>query len=187
MAMYSTAFESGNVFPDPLPRVNAAESLMSDIAFCKKTVIDNKSDPGKSFSDPTFASSCGICMTQGTLLLDQNVYNKMTNPGGFGVVAYQADKDFAKQQGIQAYPSAQAAYCDTLDVDVSANPNVSGLVTSAAQYAATKEYLAKLKFNSYSDLMNSKGQISQKVSCGSFETIDKMQFTYGHLNDSTSV
>ena len=186
MAMYSTAFDTANVFPDPLPRVNAAETLISDIAFCKKTVIDNKSDPGKSFSDPTFASSCGICMTQGTLLLDQNVYNKMTNPGGFGVVVYQADKDFAKQQGIQAYPSAQAAYCDTLDVDVSVNPNVSGLVTSAAQYAATKEYLAKSKFNSYSDLANSNGQISQNVSCGPFETIDKMQFTYGHFNDSTS-
>jgi len=137
---YHTAFGQKNTGP----RIDDTNSLLYMIDFCYQ-----KGKEGNPFSDTTFATNCGMCMTSGTLLngtsfTDQNVNGSGTN--GTGVVVYPSDKDYSRKQGLQASPSAHAATCAPLVGYNSSNPNITSLAINVDQYTATKGYIMS---NSY--------------------------------------
>lgn len=164
----------------------ATNSLLGDIQFCMSNAQMN--DP---FSDSRFADTCGICMTQGTVLLNQNPFSQATHRKGTGVVVYKQDKDFSLRERTQAVPSAHSAFCDTIFVDSNSLPpnvslaNITGLAINAQQYTETLAYLNSVNILSFSDTTKCASNINQPITCETENTtLAGMRLLYGHFNDS---
>jgi hypothetical protein len=162
---------------------NPTNILMEDIKFCKAGAqVPNP------FSDSRFASTCGICMTQGTVLLDKFPFSQTTNRGGTGVVVYKEDKDYSLKDGSQAIPSAHSAFCDTLLIPDALPKNLSphnltGLAINAQQYADTTAYLNSVNILSFANTECSP-RVSQPITCSNANaTISSLRFLYGHFTN----
>ena len=163
---------------------NATGQLLDDIQFCKSGAL-----MPNPFSDSRFASICGICMTQGSVLLDKFSFTQGTQRAGTGVVVYKEDKDFSLKDGSQAIPSAHSAFCDALVVDPEAVPanvsthNLTGLAVNAQQYSDTTTYLNAMNTLSFASSSCSPA-MSQPITCSNANaTISSLRFLYGHFND----
>ena len=160
----------------------ATSILLEDIAFCKDAARSN--DP---FSDSRFADTCGICMTQGTILLDKTPFSHGKNRLGTGVVVYKNDKEFSLREGSQAIPSSHSAFCDNLVINnnyITPNMRVSGLAINAQQYKDTTEYLKSMNIVSFMDTTSCSPTVSQPILCENENTtIASIRFLYGHFND----
>lgn len=167
---------------------NPTNILMEDIKFCK-----TRAQVPNPFSDSRFASTCGICMTQGTVLLDKFPFSQSTNRGGTGVVVYQEDKDYSLKDGSQAIPSAHSAFCDSLLVNPDAVPkhvspqNIKGLVINAQQYTDTMAYLNSVNILSFANTTCSP-TVSQSITCSNTNaTISSLRLLYGHFTNDCEV
>ena len=127
---YNTAL--GN--PNTGPRIDDTTSLLYMIDFCHQGA--KLANP---FSDSKFATSCGVCMTQGTLI-------NGTAGSNLGVVVYPEDKAYSIAQGIDAVPSARSATCAPIVKSATASSNVRSVAINADQYTTTKAYMLS---NSY--------------------------------------
>jgi hypothetical protein len=163
---------------------NATDTLLADIQFCKTAAASNS-----PFSDSRFARTCGICMTQGTILLDKTPFSQSTQRRGTGVVVYQPDKDFSLRESSQAIPSAHSAYCENLFIGKSLPPNVSvanltGLAINAQQYEDTMKYLESVNILSFANTTSCSPSLHQPITCSNANTtISSMRLIYGHFND----
>jgi len=159
-------------------------TLLGDIQFCKSMAYSN--DP---FSNPTFADKCGICMTQGTILLDQTPFSYVKNRKGTGVVVYKEDKTFSLNEHTQAIPSSHSAFCDTLMIDRTSATvpltNVTGLAINAEQYSDTLNYLKSTNLLSFQTDSNCTSYVNQSLVCPTNNTIiSSMRFQYGHFTEN---
>jgi hypothetical protein len=164
----------------------ATNSLVGDIQFCMSNAQTN--DP---FSDSRFADTCGICMTQGTVLLQEHPFSQATQRKGTGVVVYKQDKQFSLRERTQAIPSAHSAFCDTLFINSNSLPsnvslaNITGLAVTADQYRDTLAYLNAVNLLSFANTTNCAPTVSQPIVCERENTtVGGMRFLYGHFNDS---
>ena len=184
-AFNSKAFHRRSTYIIDPSLSNATASLLNDISFCQAAA--NSNNP---FSNSRFASTCGICMTRGTILLNNFPFSQATNRAGTGVVVYQADKDFSLREGTQAIPSSHSASCDTLLLDSNSIPpdvspgNLTGLVINEQQYADTTKYLESVNIISFSDTNKCGHGMSQPVTCANENTtVSFMRFLYGHFTE----
>jgi hypothetical protein len=115
--------------PDSGPRIDDTNSLLYMIDFCYQG--GKATNP---FSDPTFATNCGMCMTQGTLVDGRGGSN-------FGVIVYPADKTYSTSQRIDAVPSSHTATCAPIIKSSTAGPNVTSVAINATQYSSTQAYI----------------------------------------------
>ena len=127
---YNTAL--GN--PNTGPRIDDTTSLLYMIDFCH-----NGAKIANPFSDSKFATSCGVCMTQGTLI-------NGTAGSNLGVVVFPEDKAYSIAQGIDAVPSARSATCAPIVKMATSSSNVRSVVINSDQYTTTKAYMQS---NSY--------------------------------------
>lgn len=161
---------------------NATDTLLRDIEFCKTAATSNN-----PFSNPRFASTCGICMTQGTLLLDPTPFSYSTQRLGTGVVVYEADKEASLRESSQAVPSAHSAFCEQLIVDPKiSTARLTGLAINAQQYGETKGYLDSLNIVSYyADVKSCPPSVYHPMTCSNANsTISSVRLVYGHFNNS---
>jgi len=122
---YHTAL--GN--PNTGPRIDDNNSLLYTIDFCYQGA--KASNP---FSDPAFANSCGICMTQGTLI-------NGTSGSNLGVVVFPEDRAYSLSQGTDAVPSSHSATCAPIVKTAGSSSNIRSVVVNSEQYTATKTYM----------------------------------------------
>jgi hypothetical protein len=120
--------------PNAGPRIDDTSSLLYMVDFCFE-----KGKESSPFSDSTFATNCGMCMTMGT-----NITGKGTS--NFGIVVYPEDKEYSLKNGIDAVASAHSATCAPLVKAEGASSNVRSVAINSAQYEATKTYK---QLNSY--------------------------------------
>ena len=163
--------------------------LLDDINFCRTYAAQNPVNP---FADTRFNSSCGICMTQGTVLLNQAPFSISATTNGTGVVVYKEDKDFSINERTQAVPSSHSAYCEPLLINSNLIPttahvnNITGLVINSDQYRDTLAYLNNMKYITFNDVTSCAASISKSIQCTFSNTvIASMRFVSGHFNDET--
>lgn len=112
---------------DVSPRIDTADSYLGLAKFCKETAA--ATGGSSPFSNPAFAENCGVCMSSGTLVL-QDASGKPTKfDGATGVLVYKADKDAAiANQETYNYsfphviPSLNAATCMGASTGTDAKP-----------------------------------------------------------------
>ena len=151
---YETAL--GNSKSNAGPRIDDTQSFLYMVDFCFEKVKENN-----PFSDLTFQSNCGMCMTMGTTITGRST------DSNFGIVVYHEDKEYSRREGIDAVPSAHSATCAPLVKAEGAGPNVRSIAISAAQYEATKAYK---QLNSYT-VSKGTGAGSQRLTCGTVNNI----------------
>ena len=163
--------------------------LLDDINYCRTYATQNPVNP---FADNRFNMSCGICMTQGTVLLDQGPFSISSTRNGTGVVVYKEDKDFSINERAEAIPSSHSAFCEALLINSNLIPstahinNIKGLVINAEQYKDTTDYLNNMKYVSFNDITSCAASISQSIQCTFSNTvIASMRFVSGHFNDDS--
>jgi hypothetical protein len=179
----SNAFHKKSKYFIESSMADPTNTLLGDIQFCKNMAYSN--DP---FSNQKFADTCGICMTQGTILLNQAPFSYEKNRKGTGVVVYKEDKVFSRNERTQAIPSSHSAFCDALLIDRSSATvpltNVTGLAIDAQQYTDTLAYLRSTNILSFQSGSNCTSLVSQPVVCpNNNTTISSMRFLYGHFSD----
>lgn len=163
--------------------------LLDDITYCRRYAEENPVNP---FADIRFNSSCGICMTQGTVLLTQAPFSISATTNGTGVVVYKEDKDFSIQERTQAVPSSHSAFCESLSINSNLIPttahinNITGLVINSDQYRDTLAYLNNMKIISFNDITSCAASIRKSIQCTFSNTvIASMRFVSGHFNNDT--
>lgn len=119
-------------------RVDDEDSFLGTVAFCAK-----QGRTENPFSDPRFATSCGMCMTKGKLLTGES-FSVPT-----GVVVFPADREKAlKDMKTNGYlyprviPSMNAALCEGASVGDDAKPS---LALTSQQYMDYKSRANCLK------------------------------------------
>lgn len=97
------------------PRLDTEDSYLGLAKFCKETAAASSGSP---FSNPAFSDNCGICMSEGQLVLQDASGKPIRFTSPTGVLVYKADKEAAiATQATENYsfphviPSLGAATC----------------------------------------------------------------------------